>query len=121
MAQHYWRLNRVRQREQQALLADPEMSNLPALLLLQRYATTFERAFYKALQTLRQLQSERRKQATLDSVPQTLSDTEIFRYLDGYTAPPTLLRECWKNPELAQVVSSPHRNYGADLLAAMNG
>ena len=59
MAQSYWRLERANATELDAL-ADEEIA-FERVLLARRYATSFERAFHKALQTLRQLQKDRAK------------------------------------------------------------
>ena len=57
MAQARWRLDRVRRRQDQAFESETLDAKLLAILL--RYAITFERSFFKSLETLQKLQRER--------------------------------------------------------------
>ncbi len=82
MAQARWRLDRVRDRQDQAFEADTLDQKL--LALLHRYATTYERSFYKALETLKKLQRE----AHSPFVSQRAEQAAHFRMLDALTAPP---------------------------------
>src|SRR5581483_7256027 len=56
MAQAHWRLERVRAQQDRAMLADSLDAKL--LSLLHRYAASYERSFYKALETLKKIQAE---------------------------------------------------------------
>jgi len=82
MAQARWRLDRVRDRQDRAFEADTLDQKL--LALLHRYATSFERSFYKALETLKKLQRE----AHSPFVSQRAEQASYFRMLDAATAPP---------------------------------
>jgi len=57
IAQAHWRLERVRRRQDQAF--DTETLDTKVLSLLHRYATTYERSFFKSLATLKKLQRDR--------------------------------------------------------------
>ena len=82
MAQARWRLDRVRRKQDEAFSADVLDQKLLALLL--RYGVTYERSFYKALETLKKLQREARS----PFVSQKAEQDNFFRQLDAATAPP---------------------------------
>jgi len=77
MAQARWRLDRVRRKQDQAFSADMLDQKLLALLL--RYGATYERSFYKALETLKKLQREARS----PFVSQKAEQDNFFRQLDA--------------------------------------
>jgi len=86
MAQAHWRLNRVRYRQDTAF--ESETLDAKLLTLLHRYATTYERSFFKALQTLKQLQKERLAQPQQTFVSQEAEQEAFFKMMDALTAPP---------------------------------
>ena len=86
MAQAHWRLDRVRHRQDRAF--EPEVLDTKLLTLLQRYATTYERTFFKALETLKKLQRERLVKPKPAFVSQKSADSAFFQMLDAVTAPP---------------------------------
>ena len=99
MVQAHWRLDRVRRREDQAFESgtlDPKL-----LLLLLRYATTYERTFFKSLETLKKLQRERLAQAKGGFVSQKSADAAYFQLLDAVTAPPNHLPHLVNQDEIA--------------------
>ena len=91
MAQAHWRLDRVRRRQDQAFESDTLNEKLLALLL--RYATTYERTFYKSLQALTKLQRERIAQSKPPFVSQKAEQAAFFAMMDAATAPPPPLPE----------------------------
>ena len=86
MAQAHWRLNRVRYRQDTAF--ESETLDAKLLALLHRYATGFERSFFKALQTLKQLQKERLAQPKQTFVSQKPNEAALLALLEELTAPP---------------------------------
>ncbi len=86
MAQAHWRLNRVRYRQDTAF--ESETLDAKLLALLHRYATGFERSFFKALQTLKQLQKERLAQPKQTFVSKKAEQEAFFKLMDAFTAPP---------------------------------
>jgi len=86
MAQAHWRLDRVRLRQDQAF--ETETLDVKLLALLQRYATGYERTFFKSLETLKKLQRERLAQPKQPFVSQRPEREEFFKLLDAFTAPP---------------------------------
>jgi len=72
MAQAHWRLDRVRRRQDQAFESETPDAKLLSVLL--RYATTYERTFYKSLETLKKLQRERLAQSPQGFVSQKMPD-----------------------------------------------
>jgi len=86
MAQAHWRLDRVRRRQDQAFESETLDEKLLALLL--RYATTYERGFFKYLETLKKLQRERLAQSKPPFVSQKAEQAAFFGLLDAMTAPP---------------------------------
>ena len=58
MCENSWRLRRVRNREAEVLHRGNTIDN-PFLQVCHRYATAHDRAFHRALRTLRQIQKER--------------------------------------------------------------
>jgi hypothetical protein len=89
MAQAHWRLDRVRRRQDQAF-EYPEL-DAKLLSLLQRYSTTYERSFFKSLETLKKLQRERLAQSKGGFVSQKGADAAFFQLLDAVTTPPNQL------------------------------
>jgi len=86
MAQAHWRLNRVRYRQDQAFQSETLDAKL--LALLHRYATGYERSFFKALETLKKLQRERlaaKKQTFVSKKPEA---ADLLALLEELTAPP---------------------------------
>jgi len=86
MTQARWRLDRVRRRQDQAFEAETLDQKLLALLL--RYAATYERGFFKYLETLKKLQRERLAQSKPPFVSQKAEQAAFFGLLDAMTAPP---------------------------------
>ena len=86
MAQAHWRLDRVRRRQDHAF--ESETLDAAFLSLLHRYATTYERSFFKSLETLKKLQRERLAQSKGGFVSQKSADAAFFQLLDAVTAPP---------------------------------
>ncbi len=86
MAQAHWRLNRVRYRQDQAF--ESETLDAKLLALLHRYATGYERSFFKALETLKKLQRERLAQPQPTFVSQNQKDAALLALLEELTAPP---------------------------------
>ncbi len=87
MAQAHWRLERVRRRQDQAF--DTEALDTKLLALLQRYATGFERTFFKSLETLKKLQRERLAAPKQTFVSQKAEQEAFFKMMDAITAPPS--------------------------------
>ncbi|HME10870.1 MAG TPA: hypothetical protein VKG25_27690 [Bryobacteraceae bacterium] len=86
MAQAHWRLERVRRRQDQAF--EFEKLDTQLLALLHRYATGFERTFFKSLETLKKLQRERLAQPKQSFVSQKAEQEAFFKMMDAITAPP---------------------------------
>jgi len=86
MAQAHWRLERVRRRQDQAF--DTDTLDTKLLALLQRYSTTYERTFFKSLETLRKLQRERLTPPQKTFVSQKAEQEAFFKMMDAFTAPP---------------------------------
>jgi len=86
MAQAHWRLERVRRRQDDAFT--PENLDVKLLALLQRYATGFERTFFKSLTTLKKLQRERLAEPKQSFVSQEKERANFFKLMDAFTAPP---------------------------------
>src|SRR5271157_1750020 len=86
MAQAHWRLERVRRRQDEAF--EFETLEVKLLALLQRYATTYERTFFKSLETLKKLQRERLAQPKQTFVSQKAERENFFKLLEAFTAPP---------------------------------
>jgi len=86
MAQARWRLDRVRRRQDQAFESETLDQKLLALLL--RYATTYERGFFKCLETLKKLQRERLAQPKPPFVSQKAGQSALFAMQNPFTAPP---------------------------------
>ncbi len=59
LAEHYWRLRRMRKYEARAMVADNFETGYAILPIIQRTMASAERGFHKALTTLRQLQKDR--------------------------------------------------------------
>jgi hypothetical protein len=89
MVQARWRLDRVRRRQDQAFESATLDASLLALLL--RYSTSYERSFFKSLETLKKLQRERDAQSKGGFVSQKGADAAFFKLLDAVTAPPNQL------------------------------
>src|SRR5450755_3950103 len=89
MAQAHWRLERVRRRQDHAFESETLEANL--LNLLQRYATSYERTFFKSLETLKKVQRERLAQSKGGFVSKKSADAAFFQLLDAVTAPPNNL------------------------------
>ncbi len=86
MAQAHWRLQRVRRRQDEAF--EYETLDTKLLALLQRYAATYERTFFKSLETLKKLQRERLPQPKPTFVSQKAEQEAFFKMMDVITAPP---------------------------------
>ena len=86
MAQAHWRLDRLRRRQDQAFASETLDAQL--LLLLHRYATGYERTFFKSLETLQKLQRQRAVQSKPPFVSQKDEQAAFFQMLDVFTAPP---------------------------------
>ena len=86
ITQAHWRLDRVRRRQDQAF--DSPTLDQKLLSLLHRYATSYERTFFKSLETLKKLQRERLAQSKGGFVSQKSADAAFFQLLDAVTAPP---------------------------------
>jgi hypothetical protein len=91
MAQAHWRLQRARRQQDQAFQSGN--LDIKLLALLHRYSTGFERAFYKALETLKKLQSQRAATNPAAFVSQNPSNAAILRLLEASTAPPQVSPE----------------------------
>jgi hypothetical protein len=74
MIENYWRLRRIRNRENQLWKEGAQFDD-KRLALCHRYATSHERSFHRALKALKQLQKERLT-AERDFVSQTESQAE---------------------------------------------
>jgi hypothetical protein len=70
---NYWRLQQARNAEFGVILKHPTELHLIALYI--RYRTSYERAFYKALDQIQKRQRDRRKQA-LSSLPVRSAESE---------------------------------------------
>ena len=81
MAQARWRLDRVRRRQDQAFESETLDAKLLAILL--RYATTYERSFFKALETLKKLQRERPAESGESFVSQNDPNADFFALMDA--------------------------------------
>ena len=86
MAQAHWRLDRVRRRQDQAF--ESETLDAKLLTLLLRYAASYQRTFFKSLETLKKLQRERLAQPKQPFVSQKAEQAAYFNLLDAVTAPP---------------------------------
>ena len=86
IAQAHWRLDRVRHRQDQAF--ESETFDTKLLALLHRYATSYERTFFKSLEVLKKLQRERLAENKSGFVSQKSADAAFFQLLDAVTAPP---------------------------------
>ena len=86
MVQAHWRLDRVRRRQDQAFESETLDAKLLALLL--RYATTYERTFFKSLESLKKLQRERVAASKPPFVSQKAEQEAFFAMMDALTAPP---------------------------------
>ena len=104
MAQAHWRLDRVRRRQDQAF--DSPTLDQKLLSLLLRYATSYERTFFKSLETLKKLQRERLAQSNGGFVSQKSADAAFFQLLDAVTAPPNQLPHLLNVEELASPTSA---------------
>ncbi len=86
LAENYWRLRRMRRYETRVMASETaeEFAQKMALLpLIQRTMASAERAFHKALTTLRQIQKERTKQT--ESVPRD-SKSERHPHENGFVS-----------------------------------
>ncbi|HME07067.1 MAG TPA: hypothetical protein VKG25_08450 [Bryobacteraceae bacterium] len=86
MAQAHWRLERVRRRQDEAF--ESVKLDTQLLALLHRYATGYERAFFKSLETLKKLQRERLAKPKQPFVSQKAEREALFKMMDAITAPP---------------------------------
>jgi len=86
MAQAHWRLGRVRRRQDQAF--ESETLDVKLLAILLRYATSYQRACHKSLETLKKLQRDRLAQAKPPFVSQKAEQAAFFAMMDALTAPP---------------------------------
>lgn len=76
LAEHYWRLRRMRKFEARAMSADNFETGLAILPIIQRTMASAERGFHKALKTLTDLQRQRGfVPQTQSSEPQTIAQT----------------------------------------------
>ena len=81
MAHAHWRLKRVRFR--QDLQFESGELDLKLLALLHRYATGFERTFFKSLETLKKLQRERPAESGESFVSQNDPNADFFALMDA--------------------------------------
>jgi len=86
IAQAHWRLDRVRLRQDHAF--ESETLDVKLLSLLQRYAATYERTFYKSLETLKKLQRERLAVSQGGFVSQKDAEAPFSRLTDAVTSAP---------------------------------
>ncbi len=83
LAEHYWRLRRMRKFEARAMSADNFETGLAILPIIQRTMAAAERGFHKALKTLTDLQRQR------GFVPQTQpAETQRHRRTRSIRKPP---------------------------------
>ncbi|HME07234.1 MAG TPA: hypothetical protein VKG25_09295 [Bryobacteraceae bacterium] len=86
MAAAHWRLQRVRRHQDQAFGSGALDPKLLAILL--RYETSYQRTFFKSLETLKKLQRERLAQTKPPFVSQRAAQAAVFTTMDALTAPP---------------------------------